>query len=58
VTHNLREKAMRHWLVMLAAAGLLLAACSSGGDAPAPAMTLQPCDDGGSGGVIIDGVCL
>jgi ABC-type glycerol-3-phosphate transport system substrate-binding protein len=57
VAYNLREKAMRHRLVMLVAAGLLLAACGGGG-APAPAMKLQPCDDGGSGGVIIDGVCL
>ena len=43
--------------------GVLLGAC---GSAPAPAptsgapapTTLRGCDDGGSGGVLIDGVCL
>jgi hypothetical protein len=49
---------MRYWIVMLAAAGLVLAACGNAGGTPARAVKLQPCDDGGSGGVIIDGVCL
>jgi hypothetical protein len=45
---------------MLMIAGALLTACAQ----PAPPETtvrtvqLRSCDDGGSGGVIIDGVCL
>ncbi|MFO1210793.1 MAG: hypothetical protein U1E40_16515 [Amaricoccus sp.] len=55
-------------LVMLAAAGALLAACASTTAAPVvqtgavpaalPAEKLQSCDDGGEGGVVIHGVCL
>ncbi|MFO1141045.1 MAG: hypothetical protein U1E59_01435 [Amaricoccus sp.] len=55
-------------LVMMAAAGALLAACASTAPAPAaqtavapaamPAEKLQRCDDGGEGGVVIGGVCL
>jgi type IV pilus biogenesis protein CpaD/CtpE len=48
---------MRRQLVLLAVVAALLAAC-----APAPpttrALQPRPCDDGGSGGVLIDGVCL
>ena len=48
---------MRRRLVMLMIAGALLAACAQ----PEPAVRtvqLRSCDDGGTGGVIIDGVCL
>ena len=41
----------------LVLAVLLLAACAAT-EQPAPSMQLLPCDDGGDGGVIIDGVCL
>ena len=46
-------------------AGLVLTACGSSQPerAASPAVTVAParaipCDDGGSGGVLIDGVCL
>jgi hypothetical protein len=38
-----------------------LAACAPAPQPPAPGpqrIVLQSCDDGGSGGVLIDGVCL
>lgn len=43
--------------VLLVLLGFLLAACAAEGpvgDRPLP----RPCDDGGSGGYVIDGVCL
>lgn len=36
--------------------GFLLAACGGGGSGDGP--RARGCDDGGSGGVMIDGVCL
>ncbi len=53
---------MGRGLVMLFAT-LWLGACGSPEPAPGPAVTAAParavaCDDGGSGGVLIDGVCL
>ena len=44
-------------LVLLLIAGAMLAACAR----PAPperSVQLRGCDDGGDGGVVIDGVCL
>jgi hypothetical protein len=41
----------------LVLAVLLLAACAAPRQ-PVPSMQLRACDDGGEGGVIIDGVCL
>ncbi|MFO1105052.1 MAG: hypothetical protein U1E34_03040 [Amaricoccus sp.] len=57
---------MRRSLASILVAALALAACAS---APTPAEKhqvrptvvpagMQTCDDGGSGGVVIDGVCL
>jgi hypothetical protein len=46
---------------MIVVAMAVLAGCSGQPQpiAATPAsMTLVPCDDGGSGGVVIDGVCL
>jgi len=43
-------------LAFLVLALCLLAACSGG--AVDPATGLARCDDGGDGGVVIDGVCL
>lgn len=46
-------------LVLLLIAGAMLAACAR--PAPAPperSVELRDCDDGGDGGVVIDGVCL
>lgn len=37
---------------------LALAACAGGGGGSDAPMRLRGCDDGGAGGVIIDGVCL
>jgi uncharacterized lipoprotein YajG len=52
---------MHRALVAIAVAACVLAGC--GGQPQPQAATpttvrLVPCDDGGSGGVIIDGVCL
>ena len=47
----------RRLLFMLLAAALLCA-CGRGGDAPQTRSGPRSCDDGGSGGVVIDGVCL
>jgi uncharacterized lipoprotein YmbA len=47
---------MRKRLVLLLIGAATLAACA--GEPPARTMQLRSCDDGGSGGVIIDGVCL
>jgi len=48
--------------VLMAIAVALLAGCGSPQPQPQPGgprtVALQPCDDGGSGGVLIDGVCL
>lgn len=41
-------------LILIAAALVLLAACA----ARDPATGLLRCDDGGDGGLVIDGVCL
>jgi hypothetical protein len=49
--------AMLHRLTVLALAVAFLAGCS-GGTGPDGTTRLVRCDDGGSGGVIIDGVCL
>ena len=48
---------MRRRIILLVASVILLAACAKTQPAPygAPA---RACDDGGAGGVIIDGVCL
>jgi hypothetical protein len=43
--------------VALLLVAVLLAACAAPRQ-PAPSMQLRACDDGGAGGVIIDGVCL
>jgi hypothetical protein len=43
-------------LAVLAMAIVLLAACSAGEIDPVTG--LARCDDGGDGGVVIDGVCL
>jgi hypothetical protein len=50
---------LRAVLLCLAAAGLL-AACAApvGTGGAGPAFAPERCDDGGDGGVIIDGVCL
>lgn len=37
--------------------GVLLAGCGGGG-APRETAFQRSCDDGGSGGVVIDGVCV
>ncbi len=42
-------------IALLVTALALLAACGAGVD---PATGLKRCDDGGDGGVVIDGVCL
>jgi len=44
------EAGMRHAVIPIAIALLALAACA--------AQEGSRCDDGGSGGVVIDGVCL
>lgn len=55
---------MRPALILLMISATLLTACggapqSSGTAAARPTkVALKPCDDGGSGGVLIDGVCL
>jgi len=59
---------MHRALVTLLAAAALLAGCSSRAPAPAPQAVVTPasapagpavrCDDGGDGGVVINGVCL
>jgi uncharacterized lipoprotein YajG len=57
---NRKEEEMRLALAMIVVAAVL-AACGSQPQTQAatPAsMPLVPCDDGGSGGVMIDGVCL
>lgn len=45
------------WTLAAAAALLLLAGCGPS-DGPYRAPGQKGCDDGGSGGVLIDGVCL
>ncbi len=48
---------MRWRIVLLVIAGVLLASCGT----PQPASygpAARACDDGGDGGVVIDGVCL
>jgi hypothetical protein len=46
-------------LAFLLIAGALAAACAGPAPAPyAPAAAARSCDDGGDGGVLIDGVCL
>lgn len=49
--------AMTKWTLALALVAAVLAGCS-GGKAPYRAPGQKGCDDGGSGGVLIDGVCL
>lgn len=48
---------MGRWMLTLALAATLLAACSSD-KGPYRAPGQKSCDDGGSGGVLIDGICL
>ena len=48
---------MHSRIAILLAAGLLLAACSGGQSGPS-GQAARSCDDGGDGGVLIDGVCL
>jgi hypothetical protein len=55
--HNHKEIPMCRPVVTFVVAVLLLAACAAPRQ-PAPSMQLRACDDGGEGGVIIDGVCL
>lgn len=47
---------MMKWTMLLAMIAALASGCSSG--APRQATGQAACDDGGSGGVLIDGVCL
>ena len=53
---------MRGTLAMIVAALACLAGCGGQPQPPAAAtpasLPLVACDDGGSGGVVIDGVCL
>jgi hypothetical protein len=48
---------MGKWTLVLALAAAVLAGCSSD-KGPYRAPGQKTCDDGGSGGVIVDGVCL
>lgn len=47
---------MMKWTMLLAMIATLASGCSSDGPYRAPGQA--GCDDGGSGGVLIDGVCL
>ena len=47
---------MAKWTLALALAAAVLAGCS-GDTGPYRAPGQKACDDGGSGGVIVDGVC-
>ncbi len=55
---------MRRNLFLILALGALLGGCAGGGGGTTPSATRPgqvkqvSCDDGGSGGVMIDGVCL
>ncbi|HVL20278.1 MAG TPA: hypothetical protein VM422_04730 [Amaricoccus sp.] len=48
---------MAKWTLALVLAAAVLAGCS-GDKGPYRAPGQKTCDDGGSGGVIVDGVCL
>ena len=45
-------------LILLLALAALASGCAETVEAPSAALSLRACDDGGDGGVIIDGVCL
>ncbi|MFT3974699.1 MAG: hypothetical protein QM699_14955 [Amaricoccus sp.] len=49
---------MARWTLALALAAALLTAGCSGDKGPYRAPGQKSCDDGGSGGVLIDGICL
>ena len=53
----MRNPAVGRLTLVLALAAALLAGCS-GESRPYRAPGQKGCDDGGSGGVLIDGVCL
>ena len=55
---TVRICSMRRQLVLLLAAGLLAAGCAARPPAPFAPAAARACDDGGDGGVVIDGVCL
>lgn len=49
---------MRLRRAVLLCLGLALAACAAGPPTSPGGPKPRPCDDGGSGGYVIDGVCL
>jgi hypothetical protein len=49
---------MRFKIVLLVVAGVMLTACAKPRPAAEAPVAARACDDGGDGGVMIDGVCL
>ena len=53
----MRLRRFSKWALLLALTAPVLAACSAD-KGPYLAPGQETCDDGGSGGVVVDGVCL